>query len=683
MAGLLANLTDHRAQVEFLTGNKKVSSVANLVKRKLHRVLSLWNFPEDVPNNYDAVKHPSGTERRIGLNISLSSLAMSPENDDEPDPRQQKSTRDRCRGLMEQLFQRQPMLPALEEHDKHKRNIPNLRDNCGLCDNVRKNHCPSDRERKNIILELYVGECEHLKDLRTAIKSFMEPVRLLQILTETEIHQIFYTIEDVIPIFERSFLNCHLHFFKVLVCSLSEAIHKNCSFSTFVQLIYKWVEKSSNPIIFSQGPVDILKSSKKSDTSESPVTSMEVVIEYVSHLYVARECLEATRKHKREFSDFLARCHKTAFSKRLDLWHFLDTPRTRLIRYPLIINRLIKLTTETDPDKAILIQIRNTFERIVRELDNRAAEIMCRFHLHRIQLSSSLPHSEVIKRQKTLLLSGTLKTKEGPVKAFVFTEVMLLTLPCPPSSRLSRLDSDVADSSEAANKRDLDGIFAAKCCVSPSIPTSSSVTTTTAHLSGRWSVLTRRLSNCYDLRRAQLNNDSVSIATNDALTITPSRRTNSVPVNPIPDAISYLERYRIYKQPILLQDCILENLTDGETRFTSLRRTLLLDNSGQNMFRIHQNNHQTVRVREQKSFATRRHTAPVGTDSTNGRRLFLSDRLRGGIFRAASHRHPVSSRLKPKANKYSIILLQASSAEEKTLWLSTLTPLVGKMLPGN
>lgn len=39
-------------------------------------------------------------------------------------------------------------------------------------------------------------------------QSFMEPVRLLQILTETEIYQIFYTIEDVIPVFERLSQNC-------------------------------------------------------------------------------------------------------------------------------------------------------------------------------------------------------------------------------------------------------------------------------------------------------------------------------------------------------------------------------------------------------------------------------------------------------------------------------------------
>lgn len=169
---------------------------------------------------------------------------------------------------------------------------------------------------------------------------------------------------------------------------------------------------------------------------------------------------------------------------------------------------------------------------------------------------------------------------------------MLLTLPC---TQKGRFDSDVGDTWDAANKRDLDELFSTKCCVLNNTPSTSTVTTTAATIptsntttittpsSRRWSFLTRRLSNCYELRRGQIDCDSVSPSMDNTPTVARSRRPNSVPVDPLPDAVPYLERYHVYRQPILLRDCILENLADGEVRFTSLRRALSLDNSGSSL----------------------------------------------------------------------------------------------------
>lgn len=98
------------------------------------------------------------------------------------------------------------------------------------------------------------------------------------------------------------------------------------------------------------------------------------------------------------------------------------------------------------------------------------------------------------------------------------------------------------------------------------------------------------------------------------------------------------------------------------------------------MFRIYQNTHDAMRFHEHKDSVARRHTAPVSTDPSNRRRIFPSSRIRCGIFRAASHNHTISSRIKPKQKNHGNILLQASSADEKTLWLSTLSPLVEKFL---
>ncbi|KAF8564851.1 hypothetical protein P879_08720 [Paragonimus westermani] len=67
--------------------------------------------------------------------------------------------------------------------------------------------------------------------------------------------------------------------------------------------------------------------SHSSENGTEKFSSMvEAIIDYTAHLYEARECHEAICKHKPEFTDFLTRCNSTAFSKRLDLWHFLGKP---------------------------------------------------------------------------------------------------------------------------------------------------------------------------------------------------------------------------------------------------------------------------------------------------------------------------------------------------------------------
>ncbi|VDP88383.1 unnamed protein product [Echinostoma caproni] len=140
---------------------------------------------------------------------------------------------------------------------------------------------------------------------------------------------------------------------------------------------------------------------------------------------------------------------------------------------------------------------------------------------------------------------------------------MLLTLPCPRTSRLSRFSSDSTDwQLGSGNKPNLEHAFAAKCSVASANPAPSN---------RRWCFLTRRLSNYYEHRQPSL---ACEMAPSPSLTLALSRRPNSVPTDPFPDSVPYLERYRVYRQPILLSDCVLENIADGEVRFPSLRRTL-------------------------------------------------------------------------------------------------------------
>lgn len=48
--------------------------------------------------------------------------------------------------------------------------------------------------------------------------------------------------------------------------------------------------------------------------------------------------------------DFLQRCLESPFSRKLDLWNFLDIPRSRLVKYPLLLREILRHTPPDHPD---------------------------------------------------------------------------------------------------------------------------------------------------------------------------------------------------------------------------------------------------------------------------------------------------------------------------------------------
>lgn len=49
--------------------------------------------------------------------------------------------------------------------------------------------------------------------------------------------------------------------------------------------------------------------------------------------------------------DFLQRCLQSPFSRKLDLWNFLDIPRSRLVKYPLLLREILKHTPNDHADR--------------------------------------------------------------------------------------------------------------------------------------------------------------------------------------------------------------------------------------------------------------------------------------------------------------------------------------------
>jgi hypothetical protein len=74
---------------------------------------------------------------------------------------------------------------------------------------------------------------------------------------------------------------------------------------------------------------------------------------YCSKQLAAKSLLDR-RKQDPRVEDFLLRCLQSPFSRKLDLWNFLDIPRSRLVKYPLLLKEIQKCTPPEHPDEDIL-----------------------------------------------------------------------------------------------------------------------------------------------------------------------------------------------------------------------------------------------------------------------------------------------------------------------------------------
>lgn len=71
---------------------------------------------------------------------------------------------------------------------------------------------------------------------------------------------------------------------------------------------------------------------------------------YCSNQVKAKALLDQ-KKQDRRVQDFLQRCLQSPFSRKLDLWNFLDIPRSRLVKYPLLLREILKHTPNDHADQ--------------------------------------------------------------------------------------------------------------------------------------------------------------------------------------------------------------------------------------------------------------------------------------------------------------------------------------------
>uniref|UniRef100_UPI00358F4857 rho guanine nucleotide exchange factor 3-like n=1 Tax=Myxine glutinosa TaxID=7769 RepID=UPI00358F4857 len=249
--------------------------------------------------------------------------------------------------------------------------------------------CLSAKEirRQEAIFELSQGEQDLVDDLRLAKKAYHDPMLKLSIMTKEELAQIFGAAHSFIPLHEA------------LLNKLAEVRKPDGSINEVGQLLLDWLPR--------------LKNYKN----------------YCSNQAEAKALLDHKKQDPR-VDDFLRRCIESPFSRRLELWSFLDVPRGRLVKYPLLVQEILRHTPPEHPDWQLLHCALGVIRGVLTDLNRDAGRAECRFFCQRLIHAGVDGHEDVVGTSGVLHCHGELRNARGAkLHAFLFAEGLVLTRP--------------------------------------------------------------------------------------------------------------------------------------------------------------------------------------------------------------------------------------------------------------
>ncbi|XP_052322398.1 neuroepithelial cell-transforming gene 1 protein-like isoform X20 [Oncorhynchus keta] len=256
-------------------------------------------------------------------------------------------------------------------------------------------------KRQEAIHELSRGEQDLIEDLQMARKAYHDPMLKLSIMTEEELTHIFGDLDSYIPLHEgtRSSSYSYIPLHEDLLDKLAKGTGPNGTVGQIGQIVVDWLP------------------------------GLNAYRDYCSNQLAAKALLDQ-KKQDRKVQDFLQRCLESPFSRKLDLWSFLDIPRSRLVKYPLLLREILRHTPPDHPDVPCLEKAIAIIQGVLSDINMRKGESESQYYINKLEYLDDRQRDPLIDNCKTLLCHGELRNKSGSkLHVFLFSELLVLTRP--------------------------------------------------------------------------------------------------------------------------------------------------------------------------------------------------------------------------------------------------------------
>lgn len=164
------------------------------------------------------------------------------------------------------------------------------------------------------------------------------------------------------------------------------------------------------------------------------VPQFEPFIKYGSNQLAGKFEFENERSLNPSFSKFVDETERRKESRKLELNGYLTKPTTRLARYPLLLENVLKYTKEGSQDKEDIPKAMKMIRDLLTRVNAESGKAESRFNLKRLHEQLRFRPNERVDLKLTddgreLIYKGTLKktpTDPTDIQAYLFDHAMLL-----------------------------------------------------------------------------------------------------------------------------------------------------------------------------------------------------------------------------------------------------------------
>ncbi|GAA95551.1 uncharacterized protein L969DRAFT_92682 [Mixia osmundae IAM 14324] len=160
-------------------------------------------------------------------------------------------------------------------------------------------------------------------------------------------------------------------------------------------------------------------------------------VKYGAHQLYGKYTFETEKSSNPAFAKYVDETERLPESRKLELNAYLTKPTTRLARYPLLLEVVVKYTPEGHPDKAALTQAVKIVREFLRKVNIESGKSENRFNLAQLDQQLVFKNGEAVdlrlrEENREMIYKGPLKKRGGTqsesaeLQVFLFDHALLM-----------------------------------------------------------------------------------------------------------------------------------------------------------------------------------------------------------------------------------------------------------------